>query len=92
MFAVYLFSLVIMVLLINYMRFHLNLVINNNTTIEYLQAKKNNRSMTQKYNVGPGENWKQIFGSRKILWFLPVSNSRHEFQGINYPEQNQDDD
>ena len=34
------------------MRFHLNLVINNNTTLEYVQAKKLKRTITQKYNVG----------------------------------------
>ena len=68
------------------MRFHLNLVINNNTTLEYVQAKKLKRTITQKYNVGTANNWNQIFGIRKIFWFLPIQKN-DGFEGINYPRR-----
>ena len=74
------------------MRFHLNLVINNNTTLEYVQAKRNNRDMTERFNIGTSGNWKQIFGNNKLLWFLPISNTNEEFQGINYPRPDFNDE
>jgi palmitoyltransferase len=81
-------TLIFMILEVHYMRHHLNLVLNNNTTFEYIQAKQNNRNMVTKYNVGTSENWKQIFGENKMLWFLPVRANLGEFRGINYPLRN----
>ena len=91
MFFVFLLALVFLIILGHYMRLHLNLVINNNTTLEYLEAKRGNREMTNKYNMGTRENWVQIFGRNRFLWFLPIPAIHGEFQGINYPIRNQND-
>lgn len=82
---VYVGSIVFLVIIINFLRFHINLVLKNNTTLEHLDSKRKKQPISQKFNVGTKINWEQIFGSNKFMWLFPVESRDEEYDGINYP-------
>jgi hypothetical protein len=82
---VYVGTIVFLFIIINFLRFHINLVVKNNTTLEHLDAKRKNQLISQKYNVGLKTNWEQIFGKNICMWFLPLESRNEEYDGINYP-------
>jgi hypothetical protein len=62
----------------------------NRTTIEHIQYEdlKKDGTLTPewfafRYDVGPEENWKQVFGDNPWLWFVPYRNSKGD--GVNFP-------
>ena len=68
--------------------FHLYITLRNYTTYEYITKviRKNNNSnidpMTKvdetsvsMFDVGAYENFKQVFGSNLLCWFLPINRS-----------------
>lgn len=55
----------------NFLKFHIDLILNNKTTIEFLEKK--GEAFESQYNISPIHNWQQVFGSDKLLWFFPVS-------------------
>jgi palmitoyltransferase len=63
--AVLIFSFVITM----FLKFHLNLVLNNSTTIESLD--NDHKKENEKFNIGKKENWEQVFGTEPLLWFFP---------------------
>ena len=54
----------------NFLKFHLKLLSSNLTTIETLD---NDLMQNKKYDLGFIENFKQVFGENKLLWFLPIN-------------------
>ena len=71
----FLIDLVFFVVIANFFKFHVTLVLLNRTTIESLELKKTNQTIedTQSpYNFGEYKNWVQVFGKNKILWFFPM--------------------
>ncbi|KAH7664649.1 palmitoyltransferase protein [Dioscorea alata] len=48
---------------------HSSLVLSNTTTIEVYEKKK---AVTWKYDIGRRKNFEQVFGTKKIFWFLPL--------------------
>ena len=40
------------------------------------------------YDVGPSQNWRQVFGQRRWLWPLPV-NSSGQSRGYDYPRKSE---
>eukprot|EP01111_Echinosteliopsis_oligospora_P009771 TRINITY_DN2927_c0_g1_i1.p1 TRINITY_DN2927_c0_g1~~TRINITY_DN2927_c0_g1_i1.p1 ORF type:complete len:295 (+),score=44.17 TRINITY_DN2927_c0_g1_i1:45-929(+) len=62
---------------------HFVYVSKNVTTIEALE-KKNRR--INPYNLGTSENFRQIFGDNKILWFIPVKSTIGD--GLHFPTIN----
>jgi hypothetical protein len=40
------------------------------------------RNIERPYDVGALENWKQVFGSKWILWFFPITT---DFEGTEFP-------
>lgn len=90
--VVYTGTLIFLFIIANFLRFHLNLAINNNTTLEDLRAKRDNVSITSQYDMGTQNNWEQIFGKNKCLWFLPIESRNEEYDGVNYPRRHYDDD
>ena len=68
---------------------HIPLARANDTTFENPDSMLFGGSTIQKqsgsvsYDLGPWENWKQIFGSNYLLWFLPVFSSIGD--GYSYP-------
>lgn len=85
---IFIVTLVFLFLIANFLRFHLNLVINNNTTLETLKAERDKELITSQYDMGTSNNWEQIFGKHKCLWFLPVESRNEEYDGVNYPRRN----
>lgn len=56
----------------SFTKFHIELILKNNTTLENLDAKRSNAPMTREYDLGRYNNWVSVFGKKKILWFLPI--------------------
>ena len=83
--CIYFACVVLLFIIINFLRFHLNLVIKNNTTLEHLDAQRKKQPISSKYNVGTKVNWEQIFGTNVCMWFLPLESRNEEYDGINYP-------
>ena len=54
----------------NFLKFHIKLISSNLTTIETLD---NDLIQNKKYDLGFIENFKQVFGECKLLWFLPIN-------------------
>ena len=55
----------------NFLKFHIELILQNKTTIEFLEKK--GEPFESQYNIDPMHNWRQVFGYNVILWFFPVS-------------------
>jgi len=47
---------------------HISLTLKNKTTIESFDSK---RSVCNPYDFGKLRNWEQVFGKKKLYWFLP---------------------
>ena len=58
------------IIVFNFMKFHFYLMYYNLTTIETLD---NDLKENKKYDMGFANNFKQIFGENKLLWFLPIN-------------------
>ena len=54
----------------NFLKFHIDLILNNKTTIEYLEKK--GEVFESPYSLSPINNWRQVFGYNIALWFFPV--------------------
>ena len=54
----------------NFLKFHIKLIASNLTTIETLDKEL---MENKKYDMGFKQNFKQVFGENKILWFLPIN-------------------
>ena len=54
----------------NFLKFHIKLISSNLTTIETLDKEL---MENKKYDVGFENNFKQVFGDNKLLWFLPIN-------------------
>lgn len=53
-----------------FLKFHLMLASTNKTTIENID--KMGKQFISPYDVGPTDNWKQIFGTNKALYPFPI--------------------
>jgi len=53
----------------DFYKFHLNLVLDNFTTIENLDREIGEKS---KFDMGRLRNWEQVFGKNPWLWFIPI--------------------
>jgi len=65
----YLVVVVISFLIFFFFKFHLSLVFHNTTTIEALDPAV---WVENKFKLSRMENWLQVFGENKILWFFPL--------------------
>ena len=54
--------------------FHMWLITNQYTTIEFCEKRGNDEQFKQKspYDLGAFRNFERILGSNIILWFLPI--------------------
>ena len=68
----YLSVLIILFILGSFTKFHLKLILQNNTTLEHLDAQRSKAPITREYDLGRYNNWVSVFGKKKALWFLPV--------------------
>ena len=54
----------------NFLKFHIKLIASNLTTIETLDK---DLMQNKRYDMGFVQNFKQVFGENKLLWFLPIN-------------------
>ena len=73
--AVFAFSIIITL----FLKFHIQLVLENSTTIESLDVDHKNENA--KFNIGKRKNWEQVFGSEPFFWFIPISTKRGKPEG-----------
>ncbi|KAJ3431220.1 s-acyltransferase [Anaeramoeba flamelloides] len=50
---------------------HINLIFQNMTTIEHYEYNEA-PELVNVYDLGKKQNWIQIFGNNKLLWFIPI--------------------
>merc|ERR1740139_2101252 len=62
-------ALLLLCTLTNFIRFHVNLVQNNYTTIENLEREDGAKS---KFDIGKRRNYEQVFGANRWLWWVPL--------------------
>merc|ERR1719191_1653658 len=67
--SAYLLTSLLVCTLTNFLKFHMNLVLDNYTTIENLEREEGAKS---KFDIGKRRNWEQVFGASRWLWWLPL--------------------
>lgn len=66
----FMMDFVVACLMSAFLKFHLMLASTNKTTIENID--KMGKQFISPYDVGPTDNWKQIFGANKALYPFPI--------------------
>lgn len=66
---------------------HTSLLMSNTTSVEVYEKK---RSTRWKYDLGRKKNFEQVFGTKKLLWFLPLFSEEDlrnipALHGLNFP-------
>lgn len=76
---IYFADVAMTIILTMFFKFHLKLVLENKTTIETIDKKTTEFDsivfiiyLIFKYSKGSSENWKQVMGNSKLLWFFPL--------------------
>ncbi|KAJ0968773.1 hypothetical protein J5N97_021650 [Dioscorea zingiberensis] len=77
-FIAFVLNLALLLSLLCFVVMHTSLVLSNTTTIEVYEKKK---AVAWKYDLGRRKNFEQVFGSKKILWFLPIF-SKEDLENI----------
>lgn len=78
-------SVFLVVVLFSFFFFHLWLVFNSMTTIEFCE-KSRNSSYTNMWFRGYFHSFKQVFGTNPLLWIFPIGNQVGD--GINFDHSN----
>ena len=68
--VVYIIDLVMGFILSQFFKFHIKLILENKTTIETLDHK--GAEFQSKYDKGAWNNWIEVMGVTKWLWFIPL--------------------
>lgn len=95
----YFFMIMIMIALFPFNIFHLWITLRNFTTHEFvIQMRKKKKgengidrmNQLSKYDISSWYNWKQVYGSNPITWFLPINcKSEHQWNnGFNFKLNN----
>ena len=84
---VYSVDIVAQIIIALFFKFHLNLVLENKTTIETIDKK--GEKYDSVYNRGVYNNWTQVMGTSKLLWFmsLKIYLGLPKGNGIDWQEQ-----
>jgi len=64
--------------------FHTGIAIKNLTTLEWMEKGRIDLSYSNVYDLGPTDNWVQIFGDNMFLWFFPTRRGV-DGDGITFP-------
>eukprot|EP00096_Caligus_rogercresseyi_P013198 TRINITY_DN587_c0_g1_i1.p1 TRINITY_DN587_c0_g1~~TRINITY_DN587_c0_g1_i1.p1 ORF type:complete len:345 (+),score=84.79 TRINITY_DN587_c0_g1_i1:170-1204(+) len=67
--------------------YHIYLVLHNRTTLEQFRAPyfRNGTQDERGWSLGSGNNLREVFGERPLLWFFPVQTSMGD--GLVYPSR-----
>jgi hypothetical protein len=73
----------------NFLRFHINLILENKTTIEFLEAK--GEPFESRFSINTRRNWQQVFGPNKFFWIFPINvgAARPNGDGVFWPTTEQ---
>jgi len=87
---VYLIDMIMSVILSQFFKFHITLILENKTTIETLDHK--GKEFHSKYDRGKKNNWYEVMGITKWLWFFPLKNyqGKPKGNGIDWGENDED--
>ena len=87
---IYGIDIVMGVILSQFFRFHIKLILENKTTIETLDHK--GKEFQSKYDKGKWYNWIEVMGITKWLWFLPLKKyqGKPKGNGIDWGENEED--
>ena len=78
----YILNSIILVVITIFLKFHWMLATQNKTTIENIEHC--DLAYWSKYDVGKDENLKQIFGTNRVNYFLPVC-GKPQGDGLTFP-------
>mmetsp|Transcript_10340 Transcript_10340/g.10289 ORF Transcript_10340/g.10289 Transcript_10340/m.10289 type:complete len:240 (-) Transcript_10340:4-723(-) len=80
--AIFLLISALAFILTKFTKFHVDLVLNNSTTIECLEKS------TVNYSISPLRNWQQVFGKNPWLWPFPIyrQSGRPIGDGVFWPQ------
>ena len=67
---VFMMDVVMEVILIQFLKFHVKLILENKTTIETLDHK--GKEFHSKFDKGKWDNYYEVMGMSKLLWFFPL--------------------
>ena len=67
---IYIVDIIMAYILSQFLKFHIKLILENKTTIETLDNK--GKEFHSKYDKGKLENWYEVMGITKWLWFFPL--------------------
>ena len=87
---VYIIDVVMSVILSQFFKFHITLILENKTTIETLDHK--GKEFHNKFDIGKWNNWYQVMGITKWLWFLPLNmyQGKPKGNGIDWGESDEE--
>ncbi len=66
----YLMDILMEIILFQFFKFHIKLILENKTTIETLEHK--GKEFNSKFDRGKWENWIEVMGVNQYLWFVPL--------------------
>ncbi|XP_064965567.1 probable protein S-acyltransferase 12 [Musa acuminata AAA Group] len=86
-FLAFVLNLAFALSLLCFVGMHTSLVLSNTTTIEVYEKKK---AVIWKYDLGKRKNFEQVFGTKKLLWFLPLFSAEDlekipALKGLDFP-------
>ena len=87
---IYAIDLVMGFILTQFFKFHIKLILENKTTIETLDHKE--KEFQSKYDKGYWNNWIEVMGITKWLWFFPLKiyQGKPKGNGIDWGENEED--
>lgn len=66
---------IIFVTILLFLKFHIDLILRNYTTLETLELKRQSKDadkVQSDYDIGKYYNWTQVFGKNSCTWWLPI--------------------
>jgi hypothetical protein len=67
-----------LIVIITFFKFHVELVLSNSSTLDSLERQRNPNAGPNVYDVGPYENFIQVFGTNACLWGIPIAPAEYQ--------------
>ena len=73
--------------IISFFKFHVDLVLENSSTLDNLERQRNPNIGPNIYNIGPYDNFVQVFGTNSALWLFPLeAKTSNRANGVVWPK------